>query len=183
MLFLMKYTWCWPICRFEFAFQFSFQKLTRNEDGFYTKAAAPASELMHVCLSYATVRPRKFPGKSPLPQCLPFLHLTIILLTLGRLIFRKLLSQNSSSWSEERAWYLGRQREWTGTWESGSHFSSTTSSLVALGGACHFPGLSGFICKLERPGDDKSESIHHHAWKCSRNDSFLPADFHFPSVR
>ena len=138
---------------------------------------------MHVCLSYATVRPRKFPGKSPLPQCLPFLHLTIILLTLGRLIFRKLLSQNSSSWSEERAWYLGRQREWTGTWESGSHFSPTTSSLVALGGACHFPGLSGFICKLERPGDDKSESIHHHAWKCSRNDSFLPADFHFPSVR
>lgn len=138
---------------------------------------------MHVLLSYATVRPRKFPGKSPLPQCLQFLHLTMILLDLGRLIFRKLLSQNSSSWSEERAWYLGRQREWTGTRESGSYFSSTASSLVALGEACHFPGLSGFICKLEQPGDDKSESIHYHAWKCSRNDSFLPADFHFPSVR
>ena len=60
--------------------QLSFQKPTQNEDGFYTKAAIPANVHMHVLLSYVTSRPWKFPGKSPPPQCLQFLHLTMILL-------------------------------------------------------------------------------------------------------
>lgn len=52
---------------------------------FYSGAAVLATGLLLVILSNVTVRPRKFPGKSPVSYSLQFLRVSMIRLDLERL--------------------------------------------------------------------------------------------------
>lgn len=128
---------------------------------------------MHVFLSYATVR-LEIPWEVPSTTVLAVSPFDYDSTGSWETDLQETVITKQLFLGEERAWYLGRQRSGLG---HGSLVAVLVLQLAAWGlcGEPAIPWPQWFHLQIGTAWNDKSESIHHHAERCSRNDSFLPA--------